>query len=108
MAVDYHVIGKRLRQARLEKGYTQEQIAEKLDVSIAFLSRIETGSSNINLRRLGQICNILGVSQGSILEGTSQEQVNYLDKEFAELIKDCSPEKLKLIYKVTKAIVDDN
>ncbi len=72
MALDYNVIGKRIKQARLKKGFTQEQIAEKLDVSIAFLSRVERGNSHINLRRLDEICNILDVSLGSILEGSSE------------------------------------
>ena len=72
MALDYNVIGKRIKQARLKNGFTQEQIAEKLDVSIAFLSRVERGNSHINLRRLDEICNILDVSLGSILEGSSE------------------------------------
>lgn len=72
MALDYNVIGKRIKQARLKKGFTQEQIAEKLDVSIAFLSRVERGNSHINLRRLDEICNILDVSLGFILEGSSE------------------------------------
>ena len=107
MAIDYNVIGERLKAARIEKGFTQEQIAEKLDVSIAFLSRIETGNSHINLRRLDEICNILGVSQGSILEGTSEESGTYLNKEFSDLLKNCPPEKMKLIYKVAKIIIDE-
>lgn len=73
MALDYNIIGERIKRARTEKGLTQEQLAEKLDVSIAFLSRIERGSSHINLRRLDEICNILEISQGSILEGTSED-----------------------------------
>ena len=73
MALDYNIIGERIKRARISKGLTQEQLAEKLDVSIAFLSRIERGSSHINLRRLDEICNILGISQGFILEGTSED-----------------------------------
>ena len=107
MAIDYNVIGERLKSARIKKGFTQEQIAEKLDVSIAFLSRIETGNSHINLRRLDEICNILGISQGSILEGTSEDSVTYLNKEFSDLLKNCPPEKMKLIYKVAKIIIDE-
>lgn len=63
MALDYTIIGERLKKARLEKNLTQEQLAEQIDVSIAFLSRVERGSSHINLKRLTQICNILGISE---------------------------------------------
>ena len=61
MALDYTIIGERLKKARLDKNLTQEQLAEQIDVSIAFLSRVERGSSHINLKRLTQICNILGI-----------------------------------------------
>ena len=50
MALDYNIIGERLKKARVEKNMTQEKLAEQLDVSIAFLSRIERGSSHINLK----------------------------------------------------------
>ena len=47
MALDYSIIGERLKKARIDNNLTQEKLAEKLDVSIAFLSRIERGSSHI-------------------------------------------------------------
>lgn len=68
MALDYAIIGERLKKARTDKKLTQEKLAEKLDVSIAFLSRIERGSSHINLKRLNEICDILGVTEGYILK----------------------------------------
>lgn len=52
MALDFNIIGQRLKKARLDKNLTQEMLAEKLDVSVAFLSRIERGNSHINLKRL--------------------------------------------------------
>ena len=62
MALDYSIIGQRIKQARLAKNYTQDELSEKLDVSIAFLSRVERGSSHINLKRLHQLCNLLSFS----------------------------------------------
>lgn len=52
MALDYTIIGERLKKARTDKKMTQENLAEQLDVSIAFLSRVERGNSHINLKRL--------------------------------------------------------
>lgn len=104
MALDYKIIGNRLKQARIDSGLTQEMLAEQLNVSVAFLSRLETGSSHVNLHRLEQICRITGVSEGYILNGVSEESSNYLLDEFSELLKDCSPEQLKLIYNIAKLI----
>lgn len=104
MAIDYSVIGQRIKKARKENELTQEQLAEKMDVSIAFLSRIERGSSQINLKRLNQICEILGITEGEILNGASSNSSKYLDSEFADLLESCSSDNQKLIYDIAKVI----
>lgn len=108
MAIDYSVIGERLKKARKESHLTQEQLAEKIDVSIAFLSRIERGSSQINLKRLSQICEILGVTEGEILNGASNKSSKYLDSEFVNLLKSCSSEQQRLIYDLAKVVANSN
>ena len=108
MALDYAVIGQRIKKARLAKNYTQELLAEKVDISVAFLSRVERGSSHINLKRLSQLCTLLDVSEGYLLNGASSDSINYLTKEFSDLIKHCNPEKQRLIYNVAKAIADSD
>ena len=106
MAIDYSVIGSRIKQARLAKNMTQEDLADKIDISVAFLSRVERDNSHINLKRLNQLCGLLDVSEGYLLNGASSSSENYLDKEFTDLIKSVSPEKQKLIYNVAKTIAE--
>lgn len=106
MAIDYSVIGSRIKQARLAKNMTQEDLADKIDISVAFLSRVERGNSHINLKRLNQLCGLLDVSEGYLLNGASSSSENYLDKEFTDLIKSVSPEKQKLIYNVAKTFAE--
>ena len=106
MAIDYSVIGSRIKQARLAKNMTQEDLADKIDISVAFLSIVERGNSHINLKRLNQLCGLLDVSEGYLLNGASSSSENYLDKEFTDLIKSVSPEKQKLIYTVAKTIAE--
>lgn len=104
MAVDYNLIGERLKKARLAKGLTQENLAESLNISIAYLSRIETGTTKVNLRRLDEICKILDVSESEILSGVSDDSKNYLNNDLSDLLKNCSPEKQRLIYKIANII----
>lgn len=106
MAVDYSIIGSRLKKARLEAGLTQQEMAEKTNLSIAFISRVERGSSHINLKRLSEFCSILNVSEGYILNGVSDSDDKYLYEEFNDILKKCSPEKQKLIYKLSKMIAE--
>ena len=107
MALDYTLIGERIKLARAKKKLTQENLAEKLDVSVPYLSRIECGDAFINLKRLNQICEILGVTEGEILNGVSTTSSNYLSENFASLLNNCSPEKSKLIYNIAKMIVEE-
>ena len=108
MSIDYNIVGERIKKARLEKQLTQENIAEKLNVSVAFLSRIERGTSHINLKRLHQICSILDVSEGYLLSGTYDDSNNYLNEEFKELLEKCTPEQQRLIYNIAKTIIENN
>ena len=105
MALNYSIIGVRLKQARLNRKITQEQLAEKLDVSVTYISRIERGSTNINLKRLSEICDILSITEGEILNGTSKTSPIYLSKEFNDLLKNCPPEKIDLGYKMAELII---
>ena len=107
MALDYKLIGSRLKQARLNKKLTQESLAELLDVSVAFLSRVERGSLDISLKRLSQICEILGVTEGNILNGSSTTSRNYLSNDFSNLLKNCPSDKAKLVYELAKVIVEN-
>ena len=104
MAIDYNIIGERLKKARLTKGLTQENLAESLNISIAYLSRIETGTTKLNLKRLSEICKLLEVSESEILSGVSDSSNNYLSDDFNNLLKNCSPEKQRLIYKIANII----
>ncbi len=103
----HNIIGERLKEARVNKKYTQENLAEKLDVSVAFLSKIERGKSHINLKRLSQLCDILGVSEGYILNGASNTSQEYLSLEFNSILENVSPQKQKLIYKIAKVIAEE-
>ena len=107
MSLDYSIIGERLKKARVAKGYTQEQLAEKIDVSVAFLSRVERGNARVNLNRLNQLCDLLDISEGDILTGVGSNSNNYLNEEFANLLRECPPDKIKLIYDIAKVIVND-
>ena len=108
MSLNYNIIGERLKQARINKKLTQEKLAEQLDVSVTFLSRIERGSSFISLKRLNQICEILGITEGEILQGTSTTSSSYLSQDFNNLLKNCPSDKMSLIYNIAKVIVDSN
>lgn len=61
-------IGKNIREARIRMGYTQEVLAEWLDLSVKYVSMIERGMTGMRLKLLVRICNVLGVSLEEIVK----------------------------------------
>lgn len=60
-------INLKIKQLREVKSYTQEYMAEKLNVSNSTYSRIETGMQDITISRLAEIANILEVEAWELL-----------------------------------------
>ena len=54
------------------------------------VSRIETGKTNINLKRLNEMCALLGTSESYVLNGVSDNSSEYLNNELSSVLKDCS------------------
>ena len=104
MAPDYSVIGKRIKEARNNQNLTQEELADELNISVAFLSRVETGKSHINLKRLTQIAEFLKVSPGYLLTGSNTTSKDYLKEDFKNILDKCSPEQQKLIYEISELV----
>ena len=36
---DYSIIGRRIKEARMERKISQEELAEKMEISVSFISR---------------------------------------------------------------------
>ena len=76
-------MGKRICERRRNLGYTQEQVAELMDVSIQMVSNLERGNKAIKIENLLKISRILTVSTDYLLIG--QQSENELSKKINEL-----------------------
>ncbi|GAA4162599.1 hypothetical protein GCM10022217_30310 [Chryseobacterium ginsenosidimutans] len=61
-------IGKRIRKYREEKGFSQEELAEKLHVSRSTYQRIENGETNSWINHIENICTSLEVNMDDLLK----------------------------------------
>lgn len=62
-------IGQRIHARRKQLGYTQEQLAERMEVSIQMVSNLERGNKAIRIDNLVNLSQILEVSTDYILTG---------------------------------------
>ena len=62
------VLGEIFKEYRVKNKLTQEKIAEKLGISVKYISRIENGTGGVKVETLVNYMNILGISPNVIFE----------------------------------------
>lgn len=88
-------IGEQIRLAREQAKLTQEQFAERIEVSPQYISDLERGVVGISIPTLKRACITLGTSSDRILFGTASEGrnaaiekrcINLSDEAFSDLL----------------------
>lgn len=67
--MEQEMIGKFISACRKEKGLTQMQLAEKLNITNRAVSKWETGKSMPDVSLMLDLCNILGITVNELLSG---------------------------------------
>ena len=55
------LLGEKVKVLRKNAGLTQEQLAEKAEIDLSYLGRIEMGQENPSLKYLNKLATALGV-----------------------------------------------
>jgi transcriptional regulator with XRE-family HTH domain len=67
------LVGRNVKRVRLEKGLTQEQLAELSGFSQQYLSGLEQGRRNPTIVSLYELATALGVSHMELVRPTENE-----------------------------------
>jgi transcriptional regulator with XRE-family HTH domain len=59
-------LGERVRRIRLDRGMTQEEVAERCGLSYKFVGEVERGTANPSLETLDKLATALGVELGHL------------------------------------------
>ena len=70
-------IGKFIAKCRKKKQLTQEQLAEKLNITAKAISKWETGKGLPDASIMKDLCNILGITVNELLSGELINKNNY-------------------------------
>ena len=82
---DFEPIGKRVRQARKAKRYTQAELAEIINMSAKNLSSLERGATGISIPTLMALCKALETSCDYILFGNNNSQQTTINTLLSKL-----------------------
>jgi transcriptional regulator with XRE-family HTH domain len=90
--IDYKVIGGRIKTYRKSIGFTQEALAERLDVSSKYISHVECGVAEISLKRIFEVADIFRIKPEQLISDINPEMPCYLFSEIYEKINNLSNE----------------
>ena len=97
-------IGSFLKELRKEMGITQEEFAEKLDVSSRTISRWETGTNMPDISLLVNIAEIFNVSISEIINGERKSEIMKKEvKKVVEAMSDYATAEKAIVLKRVKA-----
>lgn len=94
------IVGNRIKEVRLMKKITQEELAEKTDLSVSFVSHIENGRKIASLNTLIKIVNELGVTMNDLLYGIQDNYKCEYQTDINMLLEDCTVSERKLLFEI--------
>lgn len=100
--MNYYEIGQKIRKIRKAHGLSQEQLAERINISTTHMSHIETGNTKLSLPVLVDIATVLEVRTDDLLNNTIPNTGSVLS-ELAVILEGCSAQEAKVIADVAKA-----
>lgn len=96
-------IGEQIRAAREQAKLTQEQFAERIDVSTQYVSDLERGVVGVSIATLKRVCLTLGISSDQILFGNRPD--NDIDT-IAEKCKRLSPKQFSILSDIIDKYIE--
>lgn len=91
---------KILKDSMLKANLTQEQLAEKIGISVKYISRIETGKSGIKTQTLIKYINLLGITPNVFYKSFVDNSEIMSNIRLSEKIETLSEDKKEFISNV--------
>lgn len=97
MDIDFERIGLKIRLLRTQKGFSQEELAERANISRVFISHVERGKKNTSLETVLSIAEALNVSLMDIVFEGKTEQAHDAETDPLRVLSDCSADELDFL-----------
>lgn len=96
-------MGNRMKEKRKQLHYTQEYMAEKLNVSMKHYGGVERGNAGLSLENMIEVSDILGVSLDYLIKGT-KENDNFMPERIREIYFGFPQEKRQYFMEMLEAV----
>lgn len=100
------LLGKRIREIRVAKNLTQENLSELTDIGTSSISKIESGYFHPTDDNLERIAKALNVEPYKLYMFNHQKDIDDLKQDIIKMLDKATDEEIKLAYKVLSGILD--
>jgi len=108
MNINYEIIGKRIKTRREQVKMSQMELAELTDLSVPYISYVETGKKKVSLHALLCIANALSISANDLLLDHLAVVSECMESEYTAILMECSDKEkrflLDLLYSIKSTI----
>jgi len=98
-------LGIRIKELRKQRGLTQEQVAEKIQLEQNTISVIESGRNFPTLVTLEKIANVLQVDLSDFFNYETSEDTEVIKKSLLNKFELLNDSQIRQVYKYVKNIV---
>ena len=100
----YSHIGRRIREERRKRGWTQEELAEKTDMHLSFIGQMERAVKKPSLKTLKTIAVVFGIKAGDLLDEGEPAKPYPIERKLTDLVRDQTPVQQKFLYETLKQL----
>lgn len=98
------MVGKRIKEARMKKDFSQAELAELIDVSVVYISYVENAKRQVRLEMLDRIANALEVTAVELLTGNQAYDHAQYKTDIDKLLSDCTNHEKCIIFETIRSL----
>ncbi|MBR4003176.1 MAG: helix-turn-helix transcriptional regulator [Clostridia bacterium] len=100
------LLGKRIREVRILRNLTQEDLSELTDIGASSISKIESGHFHPSDENLEKIAKALKIEPYKLYMFNHQKDTRELIKDLENILKCATDDEIKLVHRVVTSILD--
>lgn len=101
------LLGQRIREQRRAKGWTMEQLSEKIEVSPNYVGEIERGGKVPSLETFIRIVEVLEVSADVLIRDSVAPASHVADDELSQKLRQLTPGQKKAATDILNAYIEN-
>lgn len=104
--MDLEDMGKRIRMKRISRSMSQEELAEKTNLSVPYIGMLERGERKPSIDSFVLIFDVLNATADELLCGNLKKGYLVRLAKYEEKIAKLTPEEAKRFYRVVDALLE--